>query len=350
MMDVALRAWALADAGFGGTGLGLLLGILVGAGIAMLFIGLQRVVDGHSNNVVSRLDRLINVSDPAAAAGPSRGLGTLFGGRRARRSPYAAFDPTTTSRSFTVTLARDLARADLKITVGEYMVISFVVASVGALFGFALPVSGHVLLALLLLAGGLYFPRYYVNRRKHRRQAAFNAQLADIITLMSGALRAGYSLLQAMELVAREGPEPVSNEFDRVVREVGLGLSPEEALSNLVERMQSEDLELFVTAINVQREVGGNLVEVMETIAHTIRERVKLIGEMGVLTAQQQLSGYVIALLPIVLALLLAVINPTYMLGVFKQTVWCGWTMLSCSVAMIFTGFLVIRQIVNIKI
>ncbi len=350
MMDGAMGAWVLADTVFGGTGLALLLGILVGTGIAMLFIGLQRFVDGHSNNALRHLDQVVNFSVPAATARPQRGLGALFGGRRARRSPYAAFAESASSRSFTVTLARDLARADLKITVGEFMVLSVVAASAGALLGFALPLGGHVLLALLLFAAGLYGPRIIVNRQKNKRQAAFNGQLADIITLMSGALRAGYSLLQAMELVAREGPEPVSNEFDRVVREVGLGLSPEEALANLVERMQSEDLELFVTAINVQREVGGNLVEVMETIAHTIRERVKLIGEMGVLTAQQQLSGYVIALLPIVLALLLAVINPTYMLGVFKQTVWCGWTMLSCSVVMIFSGFLVIRRIVNIKI
>jgi len=114
--------------------------------------------------------------------------------------------------------------------------------------------------------------------------------------------------------------------------------------------MQSEDLELLVTAINVQREVGGNLVEVLEIIAATIRERVKLVGEMRVLTAQQQLSGYVIAMLPVVLALLLGVINPNYMLGVFRETVWCGWTMLSCSALMILSGFLVIRQIVNIRV
>jgi tight adherence protein B len=153
-----------------------------------------------------------------------------------------------------------------------------------------------------------------------------------------------------MELVAREGPSPVSTEFDRVVREVGLGLSPEEALANLVERMQSEDLELLVTAINVQREVGGNLVEVMDTISTTIRERVKLVGEVKVLTAQQAYSGYIIALLPVVLSLMLGIINPSYMLGVFQTTHWCGWTMVGCSGIMIMSGFLVIRRIVDIKV
>ena len=207
-----------------------------------------------------------------------------------------------------------------------------------------------MVLAVVMLAAGLYGPRLYVTRRKRNRQNQFNSQLSDTITLMSGALRSGYSLLQSMELVAREGPVPVSMEFDRVVREVGLGLSPEEALANLVERMQSEDLELLVTAINVQREVGGNLVEVMETISNTIRERVKLIGEVKVLTAQQAYSGYIIALLPVALAIILGILNPTYMLGIFQQTTWCGWTLVSCSGIMILSGFLVIRRIVNIKV
>src|SRR5579859_5098005 len=326
----------------------ILLGLMIGGGIALLFVGLQRVLDTQTNTIGHRLDNFVI---PVPGAMPDTKSRRGRRDRRRRAAPvYVRADDASTSRSSSARWSRDLARADLKITVGEFKVLRVVLASVGGLIGFAIPVGGHFLLGVVFLAFGYFGPAFYVTSHKNKRQGMFNQQLADVITLMSGSLRSGYSLLQAMELVAREGPEPVSNEFDRVVREVGLGLSPEEALANLVERMQSEDLELFVTAINVQREVGGNLVEVMETIAHTIRERVKLIGEMGVLTAQQQLSGYVIALLPIVLSLLLAVINPTYMLGVFKQTVWCGWTMLSCSVVMIFTGFLVIRRIVNIKI
>ena len=328
-------------------GMGLLLAGVMGAGIVMLFVGLQRVVDSRtSNSVVSRMDKLVNVAAPGMPAARQRRR------RRERRGPNyaAAFDTSRASRSFTVTLARDLARADLKITVSEYMIISVLLASLGALIGLAMPFAGRVLLAAILLAAGFYLPRYYVTRQRLKRQRAFNGQLADIITLMGNALRAGYSLLQAMELAAREGTEPASKELERVVREVGLGLSPEEALANLVERMQSEDLDLLVTAINVQREVGGNLVEVLDTIATTIRERVKLKGEIRVLTAQQQFSGYIIALLPVVLALILGVMNPTYMLGVFTDTVWCGWTMLSCSVVMILAGFLIIRQIVDIKV
>lgn len=337
MAALALGGLIIGDINAGGAGLALLLGLLIAGAVGMVFLGMQRSIDGNTTNIVRRLDQVVNVSVP---------MGELRN-RRGRRDRKRGGEPVSTGD---LKLARDLARADLKITVGEFRVMRLVAASLGGLIGFATPLTGHLLLGALLLAAGYFFPLVWVARRKLARQQLFDGQLADTITLMSGALRSGYSLLQAMELVAREGTPPVSLEFDRVVREVGLGLSPEEALANLVDRMQSEDLELFVTAINVQREVGGNLVEVMETIANTIRERVKLQGTVRVLTSQQQFSGYIIALLPVGLALMLAIINPNYMLGVFSSTVFCGWTMLGCSVIMLGTGFLIIKQIVNIQV
>src|SRR5262249_27452053 len=151
-----------------------------------------------SNSVVSRMEKLVNVAAPGVSATRPRRR------RRERRGPSyaAAFDASQPSRSFTVTLARDLARADLKITVSEYMIISVLLASLGALIGLAMPFAGRILLAAILLAAGFYLPRYYVTRQRLKRQRAFNGQLADIITLMANALRAGYSLLQAMELAA----------------------------------------------------------------------------------------------------------------------------------------------------
>ncbi len=337
MAALALSGLVLGDVNAGGTLIALVLGLVVGGGIWMVFAGWQRSLDGNTTNVVRRLDQVVNVSIPISE----------MRNRRGRRDRQRQGEQVSAGN---LKLARDLARADLKITVGEFRVLRMVAAGLGALVGFAMPLSGHILLGAVLMASGYFFPLMWVSRRKQARQQLFDSQLADTITLMSGALRSGYSLLQAMELVAREGTPPVSLEFDRVVREVGLGLSPEEALANLVDRMQSEDLELFVTAINVQREVGGNLVEVMETIANTIRERVKLQGTVRVLTSQQQFSGYIIALLPVGLALMLGIINPNYMLGVFSSTVFCGWTMLGCSLIMLGTGFLIIKNIVNIQV
>ena len=344
MVDAGVAAaMTVADVDLLATGSALLLGGLTFAAILMFFTGLRRSVGGGANSIDARM-RVFAARDMPAAGPPVR-----RGGRQVTGF-YGRIDRAVASQNWAMRRASDLARADLKITVGEFTVARVVLASVGGLIGFAVPIPGRYLLAMVLLAFGWFAPAIYVTSQRNRRLRVFGAQLADVIGLLSGALRSGYSLLQAMELVAREGPAPVSGEFERVVREVGLGLSPEEALANLVRRMQSDDLELMVTAINVQREVGGNLAEVLDTIANTIRERVKLKGEINVLTAQQKYSGYIVGLLPVGLSLILFIINPNYMLSVFQKTVWCGWAMVGCSGAMILTGFIAIQRIVDIRV
>lgn len=332
----------LADTSLG-SGVALLAGVLAAGAVFLVMVGLQRVVAGRPSSVARRLDDFVGAAPvpvPEVATAPARRR------RRARRAAGAGANAS----GFSLKIARELAQADVKITAGEFLMLSAVLASVGGLVGFALPLGGHVILGLVLLPLGWYAPRFWLQRKRGQRMTAFNNQLADVIHMMSGALRSGYSMQQAMELASREGPAPSGPELERVVREIGLGLSPEEALNNLVRRMESDELVLMVTALNVQREVGGNLVEVLETIANTIRERTKLVAEVKVLTAQQQYSGYIIALLPVGLALMLTILNPTYMLSVFQETTWCGWTMVGCSGIMIFSGFLIIRRIVNIKV
>lgn len=327
----------------------MIIGGLVAGGVILFFLGMQRVVDARTNVVSRRMNDIgiVGVAPEMAQAKGRRGRGR---GRGKRRGAQSATGLINTQSNYTVRLASELAQADLKITAGEFMTLRGVLASVGALLGLVIPVGNPLVLALVLLLAGLYGPTMWVRRRKLARQRKFNEQLPDLVTLMAGALRTGYAFMQSLELVAREGAEPARSEFQRVVREVGLGIPPEEALGHLVERMQSEDLNLLVTAVNVQREVGGNLVEVLEIIATTIRERIKLLGEVGVLTAQQQLSGYIIAFLPVGLGLLLFIINPSYMLGMFTDTHWFGWTIVSCSAIMIVIGLVVIRRIVNIKV
>ena len=334
------------------TGIAVGIGVLAAGGIWLVFVGLQRAIDNRAESVLDRINKYSAAVPTGYPAAPQKKRGRQFLSflRNNRRRVAVDTDPGATNRTFTGTLARDLARADIRITVGEFMVMTVVFASVGALVGFALPIGGHILLGVVLAIAGFYLPRYYVTSRKRKRQETFNSQLSDAITMMANSLKSGFALLQALELVSREAPAPTSQEFERVVREVGFGTSVEAALSHLVDRMESSDLELLVTAINVQREVGGNLIEVLDTIAATIRDRVRLVGEVRSMTAQQQYSGYIIASLPVGLALMLLVINPNYMLGLFRETTWCGWTMLSCSAVMIVVGFLVIRQIVHIKV
>src|SRR5205814_6395068 len=175
--------------------------------------------------------------------------------------------------------------------------------------------SGPVMQVIFTIAGiavGFFAPDWYVKFRMGKRIKSFNEQLGDTIGLLANSLRSGYSLLQSMELVSRESPDPIGAEFKRVVREVGLGLSPQDALNNLLRRMPSEDLDLLITAINIQYEVGGNLAQILETIGHTIRERVRIKGEIQVLTAQGRISAYVITGLPIVLTSVITLSNTQY--------------------------------------
>ncbi|HLY29427.1 MAG TPA: type II secretion system F family protein [Ktedonobacterales bacterium] len=329
------------------------LALILAIGILLIFAGLQRSIDRRPSELEERLTRVgVQPVGPAPQQRPGRGL---FGGFTRDRSANAAIDRIEAKEdahpnSFSARLERELSQADIRLTAGEFLLISGILASVGALLGFALPISSHLLLGLLLLAAGIYGPRAYITRRRLGRQRAFNAQLPEMITLMSNTLSAGANLNQALGMVAREGPDPIGPEFRRVMREVDFGRTPEVALTNLAERMQSEDLQFMVTAINIQAQAGGKLGEMLNTIAETIRDRIKLMGDVRVLTSQQRLSGYVIALLPVAIALLLTLINPNYMLGVFQTTRWCGWTMLSFSVGMILIGFLIIRRIVNIKV
>jgi tight adherence protein B len=195
---------------------------------------------------------------------------------------------------------------------------------------------------------GFFLPRFYVKFRQAQRMKAFNNQLGDAINLLANGLRSGYSLLQAMDAVGREMPPPMSEEFQRVVREIGLGISYERAMNNMLRRIPSDDLDLMITAINVQHEVGGNLAEILETISHTIRERIRIKGEIRVLTAQGMISGYVISFLPLGLGIILYAMNPEYIGAMFEEP--CGWLMIAVGTISTTIGYIAIRKIVNIEV
>jgi tight adherence protein B len=253
-------------------------------------------------------------------------------------------------RGFGETSRLALSRADLRMTVGEWLAIRILVALVVGLVGLIVGRSsiGLAVLFFLVLAGvGWMVPQLYLARRANKRQRQFVNQLGDTIGLMANSLRAGYSLLQTLELISRESPAPMCDEFRRVVREVGLGISTHEALDHLLERVPSEDLDLLVSAISIQHEVGGNLGQILDVIGDTIRERVRIKGEIMVLTSQQQLSGYVISGLPIVLGFGMFLLNREYMMGMF---VW-PWICLPIGALILEgIGFLVMKKIVAIEV
>src|SRR5690349_24544537 len=215
------------------------------------------------------------------------------------RKALDAIDKAIAKRPFAQRWRTQLARADLKLTVAEFALLH--VVSVIGFFGAGYFVLFRGDLVMSIVAGfvGFFFPRLYVSRQTSQRLVKFENQLPDSLGLWVNALRSGFSVLQAMEAISRDAPEPTATEFKRVVQEVQLGIDVEDALEHLLNRVESEDLDLVVTAVNIQREVGGNLAEILETISHTIRERVKLKGEIRVLTSQGRMTGYLISGLPI---------------------------------------------------
>jgi len=325
------------------------------AALAILLIAVGVASSGGGTGVSARLERYASGREEAKKAEGSTSLGDLI----SQSAAISQLNKAVEGRDFGASIARDLARADLKLKVSEYLFI-WGAAIVGIpvfmfLAGFALPALQNPIILLVGAVVGFFLPRWYVRRRQGKRINQFNKQLPDTITLVANALRAGSSFLQAIELVVREARPPISTEFARVIREVNLGLPFEQALENLVRRVRSEDLELMVTAISIQYSVGGNLAEILDSIAYTIRERVRIKGEIRTLTAQQRMSGYVVGFLPIALVGFLVVVAPSFMEPMLDPSVNVlgiptGIILFAIGGFMMFTGFMIIRRIVDIEV
>jgi tight adherence protein B len=268
-----------------------------------------------------------------------------------RASPIAEWlDRQLEGSSYGERIAKNLAQADLKLRPAEY--IATIGIAAGGLAMVAWFIGGRSIISALIgaIVGGI-IPRIYVNRQQNQRLTTFNNQLPDMLNLVVNGLRAGFSTMQALEAVSKELPPPISDEFRRVVQEMQLGLSMEDSLQNLLRRIPSPDLDLIVTAINVQREVGGNLAEILDTISHTIRERIRIHGEIKVLTSQVMYSGRFLALLPLILMGLLWFANREYLMSFFAPgNVLCGGIMLGIAAVMVISGYIVMTKLADIEV
>lgn len=314
--------------------------LVVGGGIilALLVMGLVVTVTSEQSIVEERLGRYIQErEEKVKKAEKSTPVGDWINVRLEKSSWGSG-------------IARELARADLKLKPGEYIAVmilmAFLVGGVAWLIG-----GQNIIFTAMGGIFGAWLPRFYVNRLKGKRLINFNNQLADMLNLMVNGLRAGYSTMQAMEAVSKEMPSPISDEFRRVVQEMQIGIPMEPALENLMRRVPSDDLDLIIAAINVQREVGGNLAEILDTISYTIRERVRIKGEIRVLTAQVMYSGRFLALMPFGIAIVLWLVNRPYMMQFFNpDTRFFGIIMLVIGGIMIAAGYYVMMRIANIEV
>jgi tight adherence protein B len=309
-----------------------------GIGLVLLVVGIVVNVSGNRYQVDDRLNKYLADEEKNDTEPGSKGALTDWVNR--------SVDKT----SFGERIARDLARADLKFKPGEYIAL-YVFAMIGGGF-IAYFAGGRLLVSALIGAGiGFFLPGMYVRSQKSKRLIRFNDQLPDMLNLVVNGLRAGYSTLQAMEAVSKELPPPISDEFKRVVQEMQLGIPMERSLDNLLRRIPSDDLDFVVTAINVQREVGGNLAEIMDVITYTIRERIRIKGEIRALTAQAVYSGRALALMPIGLLCILWFLNRSYVMEFFnKSNALCGGLSLGLAGILIISGYFVMMRIGNVEV
>ena len=318
------------------------------AALAVLVIAIGVAMSAGGGSVATRLERYASSRPEGDGAGAA-----------AESVVVAGISRVIERQDLATRLSVDLARADLKMKPAEFILAwiatPFVFVVIAFALGFVFEGFRNVVALAAIFLIGIWAPRFYLRYRQRKRLKAFAQQLPDTITLLANSLRAGSSFLQGIELVTREARPPISEEFERVVREMQLGLALQPALNNLVRRVASEDLELMVTAIQIQAQVGGNLATVLDQIAFTIRERVRIVGEINTLTAMQRYSGYVITLLPVGLAGILFLISPTYISVMLESPpttfgLPTGVVFFLVGLISMGIGYLFIRRIVDIKV
>lgn len=330
-------------------GIALLLALMAAAGIFLLFWSLKSTIESQTTfeERFETLTRRREGNELVVATNEvaSQTAGQMLAG---------AVEKTLVQPGYADKVKESLARADIKVTVGEYMVTRGLSAGFGGIIGYLLGVTNTLVegMPIPFVIGcsilGYFVPRIMVGRRAGKRLKQFNEQLPDTIQLISSALRSGNSVAQAMSLASREAPQPTNTEFARVVAEISLGIPPEESLVNLLRRVPSEDLDMMITAMNVSAQVGGNLSEVLDKIGETIRQRVRLKGDIATLTAQQQGAGYIVSVLPALIGAVMFLLNGAYMRPMFAGFPYL--CMPICAGLMIFLGFLAMKKITDIKV
>jgi tight adherence protein B len=320
----------------------LALGAALSIMVAVVALGLAFASVPASAQARSRLE--IALSGAASSVIESGALDPL----RVRRK--GGFVQNIASGTWLRRLQRDLYLADSQMQPGDFLAIRLA----SLCLGFALSVLFVPSLALGLLAGvgagavGFQVPHFWLKQRQNSRSKKLEEQLPEALTLIANSLKAGFGLMQAIDMAASQLEHPIATELQLTVHETNVGSSMEVAFQALSERNASYDLDLVVTAILVQRTAGGNLSEILETVTETMRERTRIKGEINTLTAQQKLTGIVIALLPVGVGGMFMLVSPSYITVLFTDTL--GLVMLGVAGLLEFVGIMIIRRILAIEV
>ena len=310
--------------------------------VILLFLGIKQLKAGEQEAINARMNRLVGDRAPDVLEKVKKKNKNLEAGRRILELAGKPF----IARKITAKVDTELTKADILLKGEEFLGLTLILILGGGLF--FLLVTGNFLIGMIAAVLGVYLPFFALRMAKTKRLAKFNAQIGDALVIMANSLRSGFSFLQAMDMVRKELPNPIAKEFSTALQEMNWGAPTEESLLNMASRLDSEDLELVVTAVLIQRQVGGNLAEVLDNIANTIRERVRIKGEIKTLTAQGRISGLIIGSLPALLTLAIYLISPEYIMLLFSSKT--GLALVSAAVVFQIMGFVLIRKIVQIPV
>lgn len=261
--------------------------------------------------------------------------------REKRKAAKSKESSSLISKSF----EEHLIASGIKLTAKEYLSAWIGTTTLPALLLFALGKSFISVLSVIII--GFIIPPFLVQRTRNKRQQLFNTQLSEALIVMGNCIKSGYSFQQAMESVAKDMQPPISNEFSTVLREMRFGVGLEESLNHMVTRTHNPDLGLLVSAVITSSQVGANLTDILDNISSTIKDRIKIRNEVRVLTAQGRMSGLIIGLLPVVIALVLMLMNPEFIKTFFEDPL--GKIMLAVGAVLEIVGFLVVRKVVDVK-
>ncbi|MBZ4686830.1 MAG: tight adherence protein [Clostridia bacterium] len=241
---------------------------------------------------------------------------------------------------------KDLIKAGIPLKGEEFLTLNILAGLASGVIMFL--ASQDILKTIPFAILGFLLPRILLNARIKKRVKRLENQIGDALTVMANSMRAGFSFLQAMETISKEMPDPIAGEFKKTLREISLGTPTQKAMLAMSERIGSEDLDLVITAILIQRQVGGNLAEVLDKISETIRERLRIKAEIKTLTAQGRISGIVIGSMPSVLGVVLFVINADYIMTLFTHNI--GIMLVVAGVISQIIGFILIRKVIQIEV
>jgi len=308
--------------------------------IIFLFIGIYLILTAKKREILSRMKKFTRTSGQIIIDEHLENKERLE-----LKNLLRILGKVFEARSYTKRLEQELLKADIPMRGSEFIVFYIITVSFLSMLGFLIGgFSPAIVLGLL----GFLLPNFFVKRKKKQRFEKLGLQIGDCLTVMSNSLRAGFSFQQAMELVSKEMIGPLAMEFGKTLREINFGTPAEQALINMAERVECDDLDLMITAVLIQRQIGGNLAEILDNISTTLRERIRIKGEIKTLTAQGRISGMIIGLMPPILFAILLVIDPGYIMKLLERET--GILLLGGGVISEVIGFLIIRKIVSIEV